>query len=38
MFKGNIDTLCDRIDGKGVAETKLAITEVIGSRVVAQLQ
>ena len=38
MFKGNVDTLCDRIDGQSVAQTKLAITEVVGSRITAKLQ
>jgi len=38
MFKGSVDTLCDRIDGKNIAEAQLAITEVIGSRVAAQLK
>lgn len=37
QFKGNVDTLCDRIDSKPVANKKLMVTDIIGNRVVITL-
>jgi hypothetical protein len=38
LFKGSIDTLCDRVDSKPVEDTNLMVTNIVGSRVVLHLQ
>ncbi len=38
LFKGSIDTLCDRVDSKPVDDTNLMVTNIVGSRVVLHLQ
>jgi hypothetical protein len=38
LFKGSVDTLCDRIDSKAVDEAKLLVTNVAGNRVALNLQ
>ncbi|OHB32455.1 MAG: hypothetical protein A2X84_08010 [Desulfuromonadaceae bacterium GWC2_58_13] len=38
VFRGQVDTFCDAVDGKQVAGKKLSVTSVAGSNVVMQLQ
>lgn len=37
QFKGNADTLCDRIDSRRVADARLMVTDIIGNRIVVKL-
>lgn len=38
LFKGSVDTFCDRIDSKPIAKSKLMVTDVIGNRVIINLE
>ncbi len=38
LFKGSVETFCDRIDSKVVDDAKLAVTNVAGNRVALNLQ
>jgi hypothetical protein len=38
LFKGSVETFCDRIDSKAVDDTKLAVTNVAGNRIALNLQ
>lgn len=38
LFKGNVDSLCDRVDNQPVADAKLMVTDVVGNRVVLSLK
>jgi hypothetical protein len=38
LFKGSVDTFCDRVDSKPVENTKLLVTNVTGNRVAINLQ
>ena len=38
LFKGSVDTFCDRVDSKPVDNGKLLVTNVVGNRVVLNLQ
>ena len=38
MFKGNAESLCDRVDSKPVDEAKLLVTNISGNRIALNLQ
>ena len=38
VFKGNADTFSERVDGQQTAERQLAVTDIVGNRVIIQLQ
>ena len=38
MFKGNAESLCDRVDSKPVDEAKLLVTNITGNRIALNLQ
>ncbi len=38
LFKGSVETFCDRVDSKAVDDTKLAVTNVAGNRIALNLQ
>jgi hypothetical protein len=38
LFKGSVDTFCDRVDSKSVDNAKLLVTNVTGNRVLLNLQ
>lgn len=38
LFKGSVDTFCDRVDSKPVDNAKLLVTNVVGNRVALNLQ
>ncbi len=38
LFKGSVDTFCDRIDSAAVGGNKLLVTDVVGNHVVMTLQ
>ena len=38
LFKGSVDTFCDRVDSKPVDNAKLLVTDVAGNRVAINLQ
>ena len=38
LFKGRVDTFCDRVDSKPVDNAKLLVTDVAGNRVAINLQ
>lgn len=38
QFKGSVDTLCDKIDSREFSGNRLLVTDVIGNRVVVQIE
>ncbi len=38
LFKGSVETFCDRVDTKAVDSVRLAVTNVVGNRVALSLQ
>ncbi len=38
LFKGSVDTFCERIDSRPLGQATLLVSEVVGSRVVINLQ
>jgi len=38
LFKGSVDTFCDRVDSSAIAKDILTVTDVIGNRIVLNLK